>query len=229
MCEAFPKKGEVHRRQECFEIIRGFDCMGREPVSTGLSLFCDAVGRTGVKAWPRVVRLAASFGTFVMDLAVTTELNGPLIRHFRPRAETVTILTFDGSPSGGGATVQLAVQLRADRVKAPISFCWATRWPHDDENLAGASVEAARSQAKKWEAYSLLLAVKTWLPISQVCESQLALCGDALGVLADAMQFRACEPVLIKMMAEWALTIALLALRCPRSMCGRSKTMFATN
>ena len=84
-------------------------------------------------------------------LAFTTELNGPLIRHFRPRAETVTILTFDGSPSGGGATVQLAVPLRADRVKAPISFYWATRWTHDDESLLGASVGAARAQAK-WEA-----------------------------------------------------------------------------
>ena len=50
--------------------------------------------------------------------------------------------------------------------------------------------------------------MKTWLPILRTCESQLALCGDALGVLADAMQFRAREPVLNKIMAELALIVA---------------------
>ena len=116
-------------------------------------------------------------------------------------------MTFDGSPTGGGATVQLAVRLRSDRVRAPIAFYWSTQWSRDDEKLLGASIGAASSQAK-WEAYSLLLAVKTWLPILRACASQLALCGDALGVLADAMKFRAREPVLNKLMAELALTIA---------------------
>ena len=90
-------------------------------------------------------------------LACTTELNRPLVRHFRPRAETATFLTCDGSPTGGGATSQLAVPLRSDRCKAPTALYWATQRTHDDEKLIGASVGAASSQAK-WEAYSLLLA-----------------------------------------------------------------------
>ena len=65
----------------------------------------------------------------------------------------------------------------------------------------------AGSQAK-WEAFSLLLAVATWLPILSSAESQLAFCGDALGVLADALRFRAKEPVLNKITAELALCIA---------------------
>ena len=53
-----------------------------------------------------------------------------------------------------------------------------------------------------------MLAIKTWMPILSTFESQLALCGDALGVLADAMKFRAKELVLNKLMAELALSIA---------------------
>ena len=140
-------------------------------------------------------------------LAFTKALNGPLVRFYRPRSETVTIISFDGSPSGGGATIQLAVPVRADRTKFPITFYWSTHWKHDDERLISAKIGAAASQAK-WEAYSLLLAVMIWRPILKATESQLAFCGDALGVLIDAMKFRAREPILNKMMAELALVVA---------------------
>ena len=50
--------------------------------------------------------------------------------------------------------------------------------------------------------------MKTWLPILRASASQLAFCGDALGVLHDAMLFRAHEPILNKTMVELALAIA---------------------
>ena len=50
--------------------------------------------------------------------------------------------------------------------------------------------------------------MKAWLPILEVAESQLAICGDALGVLVDALNFRAREPILNRVMAELALIIA---------------------
>ena len=140
-------------------------------------------------------------------LSFTKSVQGPLVRRFRPRSQTVTIITFDGSPVGGGATIQLAVPLRGDRCRHPIAFYWATVWTAADEKLLRANIGDAGSQAK-WEAFSLLLAVATWLPILSAAESQLAFCGDALGVLADALRFRAKEPVLNKIMAELALFIA---------------------
>ena len=97
--------------------------------------------------------------------------------------------------------------MRADRTKFPVAFYWSTRWKQDDEKLIGAKIGAAASQAK-WEAYALLLAVMTWRPILKATESQLAFCGDALGVLIDAMKFRAREPMLNKLMAELALVVA---------------------
>ena len=101
----------------------------------------------------------------------------------------------------------MAVSNRADRKKFPRVFHWKTRWSATDEALLAAKIGEAASQAK-WEAYSLLLAVLTWLPILEVAESQLAFCGDALGILGDALRFRAREPVLNKIMAELALAIA---------------------
>ena len=66
-------------------------------------------------------------------LAFTKALNGPLVRFYRPRSETITIISFDGSPSGGGATVQLAVPVRADRTKFPVALR-STRWKQEDES-----------------------------------------------------------------------------------------------
>ena len=58
----------------------------------------------------------------------------------------------------------------------------------------------------------MLLAVMTWRPILKATESQLTFCGDALGVLIDAMKFRAREPMLNKLKAELALVVAPFGL-----------------
>ena len=97
--------------------------------------------------------------------------------------------------------------LRADRSNFPVSYYWASKWTCEDEKLVSAVIGSAGSQAK-WEAYALLLAVKTWLQILRASESQLAFCGDALGVLADALEFRARESIPNKTIAEVALAVA---------------------
>ena len=46
--------------------------------------------------------------------AFVSNVNGSLRRHFKPRAAMAMVITFDGSPEGGGATLQLAVPTSAD-------------------------------------------------------------------------------------------------------------------
>ena len=105
--------------------------------------------------------------------------------------------------------IQLAVAASSRREVQPVSFHWSTVWSADDESLIGAKIGDCASQAR-WEAYALLRAVRVWKPILQVANSQLAFCGDALGVLHDAISFKARDPMLNKIMAELALQVAPL-------------------
>ena len=141
--------------------------------------------------------------------AFTVEQAGALQRTFVQRTTLSTVITFDGSPTGGGAFIQLAVPPAAARATHPVSYHWSAVWSAADERLLGAKIGDCASQAR-WEAYALLRAVRVWRPILQVSESQLTICGDALGVLHDARSFRARDPVLNRIMAELALHVAPL-------------------
>ena len=141
----------------------------------------------------------------------TDECKEPLQRRFMPRSQLTTLITFDGSPTGGGATIQLALPSLERRTMHPISFHWSVKWSPEDETLLEAHIGDCASQAR-WEAYALLKAVRVWRPILRVSDSQLAFCGDALGVLHDAVSFKARDPMLNRIMAELALQIAPLGL-----------------
>ena len=58
--------------------------------------------------------------------AFVNNVNGSLRRHFRPRAAMAMVITFDGSPEGGGATLQLVVPTSADRSVHKIEYYWHT-------------------------------------------------------------------------------------------------------
>ena len=139
--------------------------------------------------------------------AFVNNVKGPLRRHFRPRAAMAMVVTFDGSPEGGGATLQLAVPTNADRGAHKIEYYWHTKWTSEDEKVARAAIGDPASQAK-WEAYTLLLAIAVWQPALACTEGQLVFVGDALGVLHDAMKFTAKDPALNRLMAELALRVA---------------------
>ena len=75
------------------------------------------------------------------------------------------------------------------------------RWASEDESLIEAKKGDCASQALS-EAYTMLRAVIIWKPILLVADSQLAFCGDALGVLHDAISFKARDPMWNRIMAE---------------------------
>ena len=125
-----------------------------------------------------------------------------------------TLITFDGSPVGGGETLQLAMPMDASRNAHPISYHWSTKWSDRDASLLQAEIGSRRSQAR-WEVYALLRAGITWFPALTVSQSQLAFCGDALGVPQDAMAFRARDAQWNLIMGELALRLAPLGLEVP--------------
>ena len=58
------------------------------------------------------------------------------------------------------------------------------------------------------EALTLLISVATWRPLLAASQGTLTFVGDALGVLHDALRFKAREPVLNGIISEMALEIA---------------------
>ncbi len=136
---------------------------------------------------------------------------GPIERRCARPASYYTILTFDASPTGGGAILQLGVEALERRHEAPIATYWCRTWTDADARLLGTTIGSASGQAL-WEAYAMLRAAITWFPLLSASEGKLAVCGDALGVLHDAVRFRARDPMLNLITAELALVLAPLGV-----------------
>ena len=56
----------------------------------------------------------------------------PVERHCRRRAEYFALVTFDGSLTGGGATLQIGLKDLQEAESAPVVMFWHTRWTDDD-------------------------------------------------------------------------------------------------
>ena len=93
------------------------------------------------------------------------------------------------------------------RSKTAITEHWAREWTVKDAEFANAVIGDPGSQAV-WEAYAMLLAFRQWAPSLAVTEGRVTVCGDALGVLHDAVKLRARDKRLNNIMVELALTIA---------------------
>ena len=139
-------------------------------------------------------------------------------RHFRPPSRLHTCITFDGSPAGGGATLQIGVPSMTVRTSHKIAYYWQTTWTKADEALLEAKIGDPASQAR-WEAYALLLACIRWLPALENSVGTVHFMGDALGILFDALSFRAKDTTLNRMMAELALSFAPLGLELAVTHC----------
>ncbi len=135
----------------------------------------------------------------------------PLQRRCRTPANYLTCITFDGSPWGGGATLQCGVNPLQTRHQHPIATYWRRTWTVADATIIGGKIGDAASQAR-WEAYALLKAVHAWIPLLQVSEGRVIMCGDAAGVLYDAIKFKARDTTINLMMCELALLVAPLGL-----------------
>ncbi len=113
------------------------------------------------------------------------------------------LLSFDGSPTGGGATLTLAATSRESQP----TYIFATQWNDADERRARATIGDPASQ-HLWEAYALLEAIRAWHPVWSCTSANLVLRGDAKGVLQSALKLRGREPNLNRLMCELALYLA---------------------
>ena len=142
--------------------------------------------------------------------ALADESFGPLERRCRRRAKHSVLITFDGSLSGGGATLQAGItQFNEAHRQQYISY-WASEWTDDELRRIQVKRGDPAGQARV-EALTLLHAVWTWSKVIREFAGSLAMMGDALGVLHDATKFRASAPILNSVMAEMALILAPMA------------------
>ena len=144
-------------------------------------------------------------------------------RHCRRPAPYTVVITFDGTLTGGGATLQVGVRDRAETRTKPVIAYWADRWRADDIELMQFAPGDSAGQAK-CEALTLLVSIATWRPILEATQGLLTFVGNALGVLHDALKLKAHEPVLNGIMGELALLLAPSARTSGQLTCGPSAT-----
>ena len=125
----------------------------------------------------------------------------PFHRNLRPPSKQHLFITFGRPPTVGGATLQSGLTEWHARAKHLVAFYWRSSWTVHDEKCLSTEIGDCASQAW-WEAYALLLLCVKWLPILEQCNFVVHFVGDALGVLCDALQFRARGPKLGRMMGE---------------------------
>ena len=135
----------------------------------------------------------------------------PIQNHCRSPTGYFSLVTFDASLSGGGATLHSGPRALEDATTKPIVSYWHANWSDDDL----ATVRAKRGEASGHavlEAYALLISVATWAKVLEQAQGALHIRGDALGVLHGMLQFKAKDPVLNAIAGELAYLIAPLGL-----------------
>ena len=110
------------------------------------------------------------------------------------------IVTFDASLDGGGATLHYT----GDDA-APDEYC-ATVWGADDRRALGISENGPQFQPL-WEAYMLLVAIRTWSHMLVCHSGRIRIHGDAKGVLQSVVYGRAKQPALNLIVAEMQLLL----------------------
>ena len=132
---------------------------------------------------------------------------GQLERRCRNRAGHHVLLTFDGSLTGGGATLQAGVEQFSTAHQRPYVAYWAAA--SSEEDLARVQVSRGDPAGQaRLEAMALLRSMHAWRKVIQAAHGKLAVVGDALGVLRNARKFRAQDKVLNEVMAAIALILA---------------------
>ena len=110
------------------------------------------------------------------------------------------IVTFDASLDGGGATLHYTGE-----AEAPDEFC-ATVWGPEDLRALGV-IENGPQFQPLWEAYMLLIALKTWSHLLMCHSGRIRIHGDAKGVLQSVVYGRAKQPALNLIVAEMQLVL----------------------
>ena len=130
-----------------------------------------------------------------------------LERRCRRNGAYTTVITSDGSLTGGGGTLQVGVRDRSEITSEPIAAYWADRWGTADFEMMRVKPGYPDVQAR-CEALTLLICIKTWEPLLTSTQGPLTSVGGAMGVLQDAIRYRSREPIFNGMMGEIALLLA---------------------
>ena len=149
-------------------------------------------------------------------------------RHCRQRAEYLTVITFDGSLTGGGATLQCGVPSLEAACSSKILAYKGTQWSDADLELLKVKRGDPQGQARV-EAYTLLIAIRSWTQILMDSQGSLAIRGDALGVLYDGLRVRARESIPDDLAGEMALLSAPWGWISVRSTFGHRGTRSVTS
>ena len=113
---------------------------------------------------------------------------GPMERRCRRRASHFTLITVNGSLSGGGATLQAGIRQFSAAHRQKLVVYWTTEWTDEELSQVQVSRGDPAGQARL-EALTLLHSVHIWKEIIRDSAGALAVMGDALGVLHDAANF----------------------------------------
>ena len=83
----------------------------------------------------------------------------------------------------------------------------ALSWGPQHRKLVGTAI-ADTADMGRWEAFCLLIAVKTWSSVIGASSGSLVAVGDALGMLHGATRFKAKGPGINRTFMEMALVFA---------------------
>ena len=131
--------------------------------------------------------------------------------HCRATPGYFSLITFDASLTGGGASLQEGLQSLEQAATKPIVAYWHARWTRNDLRVTRVKPGDPSGQAAL-EAYTLLVSVSTWMSVLKQAQGALHVRGDALGILHNMMRFRAKDPVLNAIAGELAYLVAPLGL-----------------
>ena len=134
-----------------------------------------------------------------------------VLRRCRLPAEYYTLVTFDGSLTGGGAFLQVGVPSPEQAATCKIVSYLACPWTDQELEMLRVNRNDPAGQAKL-EALTLVTAVNTWQPVLAQAQGRLAFRGDALGILYDMLRYRAKDPVLNDLAGALALLVAPVGL-----------------
>ena len=177
-----------------------------QPFAQQLWAAISSHGHSPKLVWRRQVQLA-----FDWLLAFTGDTTFRLLRTLSatPPASSV-VIAFDASTHGGGAAIWIVPahaisELGGVPIELP-SACLSVTWTTGDEGLAQARIGDCGSQAR-WEAFALLLAIRTWRSVLLASRGPVLAIGDALGMMQGAVRFRSRDPAINLIFMEIAFII----------------------
>ena len=103
--------------------------------------------------------------------------------------------------------MQTAVYDLHKATSQPFMTYWQGEWSAADLSTVQVQSGDPAGQARL-EAFTLLVSIFLWRQIFSEAQGRLAIVGDALGMLHDALKLRAKDPVLNSIMCELALVLA---------------------